>query len=636
MKKISYIVLAAILTIFASCSKDSDTILPDPEIDFIKTTQIVFNGLQGDKHDIVFNSPKPWVAEVHQSGSWLKATPLHGNAGESTIELTAKSDNFSIFSREATVEVFVDGYKAYSIKVEQKSASTGDIKVEGHINEDGIMSLRSDDKGTMFSDTIYITSTKQWTIDTDEVSKDILSFETKQTEQQQDGASKTTQLVVSADYAKFTTSSFSGKFYIKTSDGGAVAITANAQAALAVYETNAHLQGEQERLSYTLTDTIQRGVFQTTFYVDANVRWSIIDVPGWIEISDASANNIKSNGTINKDRHAVTLKVKPNELSADGKTGTIKFVDDRKTEISVVNIVFSGVGNNYIDYSLTWPASDVTGAPWAFEAHESTVENEGPFNRRRISMNFTMVTSTDYTSVATAPFHLIMVDATNGIVHKTEHHWATLKMGAASEQSVTEAGMYQKQLYIVANERGDADDNNNITKPSEERNAFIYIVPNDIMFDDLWNADGTLKPDYADNLVMIVQKNDPTADYLFALEGLADGDRFTVSPSGESKLLKVVDGSYTKCDVDITIKNSNGEWVETSNCTMTPSCDEQGNITALSFAFTKNESKYDPFKKEWTGSPREFRIQVKAFISDTEGYKVIYTIYSDQNVISNN
>lgn len=630
MKKIYFVALTVILAVLASCSKDSETALPDPNVDFIQTSTVEFDGLSGGEHSITFKSPKPWIAEIHQKGSWLKGAPLHGNAGESNIVLSPRSDNFSIFSREATVEIYVDGYQAYSIKVSQKSASTSDIKVEGHIDGDGVMTLVSDEKGTMFSDTVYVTSSKQWTLDADAASKDVLSFETK--EISQDGANKTTQLVVTADYAKFSDTAFSGKFYIKTSDGGAVPVIANAQSAVAVYETNAHMQGEQERASYNLVDTIQHGVFQTTFYVDANVRWALKDIPEWVEVSEASLSNIKADGTISKDRHAVTMKVKSNKLSVEGKTGTIKIVDDRNKELSVVNIIFAGTGNDYIDFSLSWPATDANGSPWAFEAHESDIDAEGPINRRRISLDFTIVTSANYSTIANAPFHLLMVDGTNGIVHKKEHHWATLKMGDASDQTKTEAGMYQKKLYIVANERGDADDTNGVTKPSESRNAFIYIVPNNVTFNDLWNADGTLKSNYADNLVLIAQKNDPYAEYRFALEGLADGDSFTVNPAGESKTFNVAKDSYTMCDIDIAVKNSDGEWVSTSDCTMSNTFDEQGNTTALSFSFTKNAGKYDPFKKQWTGSDRIFRIQVKAFINDTDGYKVIYTIYANQSL----
>lgn len=632
--------LFVLLTALFSCSSDNDTVLPDPIIDFIQTQSITFEGIEGDEHNIVFNSPKPWVAEIHQTGNWLKGKPLHGDAGESNISLVTNSDNFGVFSREATIDIFVDGYQAYSIRVEQKSLSTGDLKVEGHINEQGIMSLVSDEKGTKFSDTIYVTSTKQWTLDTDAPSKEVLSFETS--EITQDGAGKKTQVIVTADYAKFTDTSFSGKFYIKTIDGNAVAVIANAKSEVSVYETSAHLLGQHERTSYTLVDTIQHGVFQTTFYVDANVRWTIKNDCDWIETSAdwggpsaANPSNIRKDGTINKNRQQVTLRVKAEKLSAEGKTCMLNITDDRGMTLKVIDLIFAGAGTDYISYRMNLPANDVNGNPWAFEAHESSVEAEGPVNRRRISMDFNIVTATNYTSIADAPFHLVMVDATNGKVHQQEHHWAYLKMGSASEQTLTDNGMYQKQLYLVANERGDADDRNKVTTPSEPRSAFIYIVPREVQFDDMWKADGTFRDEYAEDLVLVSQKNDPDADYKFAFEGLADGSTLTIHPDGESRALNVVKGSYNKCDVEIEKLNDSGEWVKTTDCTMTYTWDEQDNPLVLTFAFTKNESKYDPFKKVWTGSPRSFRIQVKAFIGDNEGSKVIYTIYANQDVVKN-
>lgn len=636
MQKIFYLILfAVVLAAFSSCRKDDDTILPDPVIDFIQTKTITFEGLEGTTHNVLFNSPKPWVAEIHQTGSWLKGKPLYGDAGEANIEFSANSDNFGVFSREATIDIYIDGYQVYNIRAEQKSASTGDIKVEGKINEEGVMSLTSDAKGTKFSDTIYVTSVKQWTLDTDPASKDVLSFEINDMEQ--NGAEKKTQVIVTADYSKFAETSFSGKFYVKTSDGSAVAIIANAQSEVSVFDTHAHILGEQERTSYSLVDTIQHGVFQTTFYVDANVRWSIKNDNDWIETSadwgGASASNpsnIKSDGTINRNRQQVTLRVKTDKLSAEGKTCKMNITDERGMILKVIDIVFAGAGMNYVNYGIHLPANDVNGNPWAFEAHQSNVEAEGPLNRRRISMDFNIVTATNYTSIADAPFHLIMVDGANGKAHQREHHWAFLTMGDQAEQKRTDNGMYQKQLYIVANDRGDADDKNRLTNQRETRTAFIYIVPRDVEFDDMWKANGILKDEYADNLTMISQKNDPDTEYKFAFEGLEDGAAITVDPKGESKALTVVKGSYNKCDVEIEKLNDDNEWVKTSDCTMTYTWDENDNPLVLTFAFTRNESKYDPFRKEWTGGPRTFRIRVKAFIGDNEGSKVLYTIYANQ------
>lgn len=641
MKKIYFVAIAALITFLTSCGgSDGSTDLPDPTPGKIFPASVEINGIEGSEHTLTFNAPAAWTAELHQSSKWLEAKPMQGGAGENTITLTAKSDNMGVFSRKATVVINIDGYKAYNIEVEQKSATTGDIKVEGHVNENGEMSLISDRKGTMFSDTIYVTSEKQWSLEVDAASQNVLSFEKKEVE------TNKTQVIVTADYAKFTETYFAGKFYIKTTDGNKYPVSVNAQSSVAVYDTKAHLQNERERTSYNLVDTIQRGVFQTTFYVDANVRWTINNTLDWVEVSEASKSNIKTDGTINKDRQIVTLKVKAEKLSKEGKSGNIKLVDDRGKELKVIDLIFTGAGAGYIDYKLSWPASDTSGNPWAFEAHKSTEQADGPINRRRISMDFTATTAEDYSSIEAAPFHLIMVDGTNGIAHKKECHWASLKMGDAAESKTTDAGMYQKQLIIVANERGDADDKNKVTDATLERFAFIYLVPNDVKFNDLWNSDGTLKDAYKDDLTLISQKNDPFADYKFAFTGLAEGAHFDVAPAGESKTFNVAAGSYTKGGFVFALKNSSGDWVNTKDCTTSFTTDAAGNVTTVTVTFPKNEKKTG-FGGVSVGADRTFRIQFSAFIADGESEgegeessssqgvsKVIYTIYADQKLMA--
>lgn len=617
-----------------SCSSDGIE-LPDPTIDFIQTTKINFEGVAGEEQVIKFKSPLAWVAEVHQTGGWLKATPLHGEAGQAEIKVYANSDNFGTYSRKGTIEIFLNGYQAYSIDVEQKSAVTGDIRIEGNIN-DGKMTLQSNATGTIFSDTIYVCSTKEWTLEAEAQASEILSFKTH--DMAQDGAEKRTEVIVTADYSKWENTSFTGKFYVKTNEGTAVPVTVEALSEVAVYANNKVLFGEKEQTTYEFVDTLVRGTYQTKFYVDANIRWTIHNNCPWIETSAdwstmGEPSNVLKDGSIAKKRHEVTLRVKASELSAEGKTCTLDLTDSRGMTVKTLNLIFAGTGSDYIDYKFSMPAVDVNGNPWAFEARRNTVEEEGPYNRRRISIDFSVITSTDYSSIADAPFHLIMIDGTNGIAHKTEHHWANLEMGDPSEQSKTESGMYLKQLYIVANERGDSDDQNQVTKASESRTSIIYIVPRGISFEDMWTSEGRLQEEYADNLVLVSQKNDPDAEYKFAYEGVPDGSELTINPEGENRTFNVVKGSYDKCDVNIQVLDSDGEWVNSSDCSFTYTSDEEDNILTMTYTFTKNEAKWNPFKKEWVGAPRRFRIQMVAFIGDDKDSKVIYTIYANQDIL---
>lgn len=624
-----------------ACSKDTIE-MPDPDIDFIHTAEVTFEGIAEDQAATInFTSPKSWTAEIHQTGAWLKADLLQGNAGEAAITLSPRSDNFGVTARQATLEIYVDGYQAYTISVQQKSASTSDIVIDGHIN-DGVMTLQSDESGSIFSDTIYVTSTKQWSLSVDPSAAGILSFQTNTLPPSEQGGQS---VIVSADYSKFTGTSLDTKFYIKTTvpDGSPSGITAvpvqvKAQSSVEIYEKSHPTLGETQRTSYQLVDTIQHAIYQTTFYVDSNVRWTITDKPSWLETSadwtgTSATSNIKTDGTIAKNRHPVTLRVKASEMSVEGKTCALNILNTRGQILKTVNLVFAGISSSFVSTTLAFPGSDINGNPWAFEAHRSTVEESGAANRRRISMEFYVTTSTDYTSLNDAPYHMILVQANNGIPAKKEHHWATLKMGSNSEQTQNAAGMYEKQLIIEANERGDADDQNGLTTPMQSRSAFVFIVPRSVTFYDLWNNNGTIKDDYASDFVLMTQKNDPLADYKFALVGVKDGGSIgDINPKGESRTFDVVAGSYDKCNYSIELQKEDGTWVNTDACTMTYKLDNNDQPVSITLNFKENKPVTNPFTHQTTGSDRHFRITFSAFIDDNIGSKVIYTFYADQKL----
>lgn len=611
--------------------------MPDPEIDFIQTASVEFEGIAEDQEKVIeFNSPTNWTAEIHQTGAWLKADVLRGSKGEAAITLSPRSDNFGISSRQATLEIYIDAYQVYSIKVEQKSASTDDLTIEGDINE-GTITLESDNKGTTFTGNIHVTSKKAWDIVVEDKAKDVLSF--LRDGEPKNGVETNIPVTINADCSKLQQAGFQGVIYIKTSEGKAVPLTVVANPVVGVYANNRPVQDEQEVTTFELTDDVQHGVFRTTFYVDSNVRWTLSTLPSWLESSVETPSNIKTDGTINKSRQPVTLTIKPDALSIEGKSEKVNVLDSRGNILKTLNIIFAGAGSNYIDYSISIPANDVNGNPWGFEAKKNTVEDEGPVNRKRISLDFNIITSVDYKSISDAPFHLILVDATNGIAKKKQMHWATLKMGGSSEQIKTENGMYQKQLFIEANERGDADDKNKVTDPSQIRNAFVYIVPTSVVFDDLWTSDGKLKEEYADNLVLISQKNDPAADYKFSFVGVADGANYgNINPAGQSVKFNVTPGSYAMCDYRIEKLNQGAtEWVKAtdSECKLEFTWDDYDNPKTITLNFGENVSKYDPFKKVWSGSVRDFRVIFSAFINDDAGSKDIYTVFFHQELNKN-
>ena len=626
--------LVVLLLCVVSCKEDDAVVLPPMQPDFIQSVGITFEGVaSGQEQTVRFVAPADWTAEVHSGGDWLRAENTHGKAGNAEITLSPKTDNYGVTSRTATLEIYADGYDCYTIKVEQRSAATGDLVVSGHV-DNSTMTLRSDVSGTVFTDTIYVTSTKAWELQTEQAVPSILSFQTDGTPR--NGESKTIMVVVSADYAKFQTTNLSSSFSIKASDGSAVPIRVNARATASVYGSERPAQDEQEKLSFELKDDDRNGSYTADMYVDSNVRWWVTTKPDWVETSadwstgETLPTNVGSTGAITAGRQHITLRVKASHMNTDGHTGILSFTDALGRTLKTINLVFAGVSKDFISNTLSLPASDIEGNPWAFEAKETTVETGDAVNRKRISMDFMMTTSTDYRSIDEAPFHMLMVDATNGIAHHKEVHWASLAMGDEALSSKTESGMYTKQLYLEANERGDKDDKQGLTQPENARHAFVFIVPANISFDDLWEDEYTLRAEYADNLVLISQKNDPDADYRFALEGLANEEIIDVNPAGETKTFAIQDGSYMQIDYVIELKNSDGSWSPTSACSL----EINDNVTParLSFVFTENKAVTNPFTHVTTGSPRDIRIRFMAFIGDGVEAKTIYTIYAHQEL----
>lgn len=619
--------------LLSACSDDDkkETILSPDEL--FSATTITFDGLAGEQtNTVVFNAPAPWTAEIHSIGSWLKADVLHGEAGESRIVLSPRSDNFGVTAREALLEIYIDGYEGYSITVNQKSAATGDVQVNGHIS-DGVMTLTANETGTEFCDTLWITSSKRWSLAMDSDGSNVLSFETDG--DSRNGEETNVMVVVKAAYGKFASTSYEGKFYIKTDDGSAVPITVKANAVANVYDHEFASQNESERVSFAFVDTVMANTFMTDFYVESNVRWTIGEMPSWVE-SGAEASmitNVLSSGKVNPRRQHVSFRVKANELSRDGKSGALTIVDARGEVLKTVYLTFAGVGSNYIASALSVPGEDPNGNPWGFEAKAEYIDASNPADYwKEVRHKFNITTSVDFTTIENAPFHLLLVRADNGIAMKQEMHWAHLEMGNGN--SSYNGGLYTRELVLAVSDRGDADDQNGITSPTDWRRALVCIVPVSVSFNDLWTADGKMKEAYSDNAILISQKNDAHATYTFGFEEVANEGTVTVPSAGGALTMNIAKGSYPQCDIVVQSQNAEGEWVSVGSdvCRIDFTTDDNGNPKTMTFTLSKNKGEKNPFTGVVVGSARHLRVSVSAFLGDAEGSKTIFTFYIDQDL----
>lgn len=615
------------LVLLSSCDdKSVDVVLQKitPSVD-----TITFEGVAaGQSQTVTFHSPEEWIAEIHSISSWLKADVLHGEAGDVHITLSPRSDNFSASVREAELQILADGCEPCSVHVLQRSASTGDIQVEG-LGEDGVMTLQADETGLVFCDTLWINSSKRWSLSA--ADDDALSFVLS--EEPLQGVQKRIQLIVTVPYAKFSDTSFEGKFYIMDGEGSAVPVTVNASAFVQVFEQEYGTSEDTECVSYNLTNNVQVGVFNTDFYVESNTRWSVGSVPDWTETSVpvASLNNVLSNGNINPMRQHLSFRVKDGALSRDGKTGTVILVDSQGRTVKTIYLTFAGVGANYIDNRLTLPSLDPLGNPFGFESKASNIDAGNPEDAwKQVRREFEVITSTDFTSLGNAPFHLLLVRADNGIPRHQEAHWASLEYVARNNSAMQ--GLYSHTMAIRVSDRGDADDQNGMSDETTWRYALAILVPRNVLFDDIWESDGTLREKYANVAVLLAQKNNADADYKFGFQEVKDGGTLTVPAKGGSLILNITPGSYTQCDILLEQQNQAGEWMSLNNgvCQMDIAMDEHQEPKSLIFTLSRNKGEENPFTHVVVGSDRHIRVSVLAFIGEAEGSRPIFTFYIDQ------
>ena len=592
---------------------------------------VTFEGIaQGQQQVISFTAPYAWIAEIHSIVSWLKADVMHGEAGEARIVLTARSDNFSMGVREAELHILADNCQPAVVRVIQKSAATGDIQVEG-LSAEGTLVLEADETGTEFRDTIWVTSSKRWTLATGENVDGILSFETD-TEARQ-GEETRVQLVVKADYSKFETTSYTGSFYIRTDEGMAVPVQVNADAKVKVFDTEYSLGEEAEHVSFNLVNTIQNGIFMTDCYVESNIRWTIGSMPEWVEtgVGVGSVTNVLSSGLINRQRHHIAFRVKENELSRDGRTGVVNLVDVQGHIVKSIYLTFAGVGSNYIDNRLNFPALDLQGNPFGFEAKVSSIDPNNP-NGKQVRREFDVVTSTDYTSLANAPFHLLLIRADNGIARKQEVHWAQLEYVGSKESHMQ--GLYCHTLAVRVNDRGDADDQGGLSNETLWRYAMAVIVPRNILFEDMWDSNDALREKYASVAVLLAQKNNVDAEYKFAFDEVAEGGTLNVPSKGGSLKLTITPGSFTQCGIDVQQQNGNGDWVNVDGrtCQIDINMDSDGQPQSVIFTLNQNKGEVNPFTGQVVGDKRHLRVSIQAFLGDDAGSKTVFTFYIDQDL----
>ena len=552
---------------FVSCSEENSEFKDKTGTTIFEVEPITFEGIaEGQETEIHFVAGAPWTATFTSSNNWLSASPTQGKAGEATIRITPYSDNRSSNPRSAELMVLVDGEDfPFFVKVTQLSAAESDLEIMGDITDDGVMNLKADNTGGKFIGNLQITSSSKWNITTNENSN-WLSF--SKDKEPQDGKETTVNLTITADYQDFTNNHMNGSFNLQVPGTSPITIQVNAETVCKVFELDANSENEVERLSFEMTDTLQAGTYQLTFFVESNIVWELKNLPEWMVLANelSETSNRKDDGTLQTHRVGVGLMLKDEYLSAESRKDVIKLTDVNGNELKSIEISFEGIQGNFLQHDFAFPSSDPLGNDFSFEAKASYINADNKNDYwKKMELPFNVKTSIDYTTLEDAPYHLIMCNANNGKVLKEEVHWATLRIGDESNRSESN-GIFSKEIYLRANDRGDADDQNGLTNPASVREAFIFLVPKNVTFEDLFNSgDATLKEEYAESFSRIIQKQDHEITYELSIEGFENGGTVYLPAEGgtfQFNVLKVTSEQLTPHLIRLWYNQSTGEWEE--------------------------------------------------------------------------
>lgn len=608
-----------------ACSEDNKLTEETFGTTIFEVEPITFEGICGEQEEeIHFIAGAPWTATFTSSNNWVAASPTQGKAGDAYISITPYSDNKSSTTRHADLMVLVDGQDTpFMVRVTQKSAAQSDLQITGDVNE-GVMTLTADETGNKFIGALQIKSSSKWEIITGNHGK-WLSF--SKDKEPQDGKETYVTLTVMADYSQFTQSTMNGEFQLQVPGTSPITIQVVAAAEFNIFDSETALG--DERLNYEMVDTLKAGTYQTLFYVTSNIAWEIKNLPPWLEFANGkeTATNRKEDGTLLTRNVGVGILVKNDALSAEARSTDIILSNQKGETLKQIHVEFKGISNNYLQHDFAFPSSDPLGGDFSFEAKASYIDPEKEEDYwKKIELPFQIKTSLDYSSIDNAPYHLIMCNAHNGIISKEEVHWATLRMGDETKNSSSN-GLYTKEIYLRANDRGDADDQNGLTNPATLREAFIFIVPKNIGFNDLF-VEGTtlLKEEYAESFSHILQKQDHGINYVLKVNGLENGSTLYVPAEGgtfEFDVLDVTTDQLTPQLVRLWYNSSTGEWEER------PATTAQENSITVGFIRSQTTGELETMvvsvADKMVTATRGFRFKINAFRGDG---------YNDTNVLT--
>lgn len=481
-KKLFYSFAAASLLSIAACSSDDDSVIKE-------TSKIEFKDFSvevaaGDT-TLSFYAGANWRAAL-SSTSWIQIDPMTkaGSKGESKIILNWSAYT-GITSRSTELTITVDGENPVVIRISQLPNEP--IVV---VNKTASL-LQIDRKANggrgLFCDTLMVESNVKWTVKQEPKWVD---YEVIGSTEPQEGVPTSIKVVLKGKPNNFDAAVMEGDFVLGRSGDDSMNNTIAVQA---VSELNVINADTEEPLSKVILKASPEagGRFVGRMVIAANTNWNIANIPAWVAYT--SDNNTAEYAQSLITRKTVSFEVKDSHLDTEAMNQTIEVKDDRTGLKSTVELVFEGTGNDYFESKLFFPPDFI------FDASTYT-PNWEPIEGTVLSMDFDMVSAKDYATLDEAPFEFFFVKTNEIKTFKEEVKWAFVDFAEVQ----TRAALNTKRLTLRVKDRNmDWED----FDKTEQRNAYIVVVPKGTSFDDMF-VPGTedLKEEYFLSSRLVRQK----------------------------------------------------------------------------------------------------------------------------------
>lgn len=577
------IVLSLFLcSMITACSESKDEFQEQSIIDL---TPISIDTKSGESV-FKFNASADWKATV-SSTSWIEldASTKVGSKGDAEIKYRWKQ-NEGVEIRSAHLTITVKNEESRQVKITQLS-SEPTIHPQSSDLQFIIDPLAASGKG-IFTASVEINSNVKWTI------KDLpewIAYRIEDDKEPVEGITTQVKLVLHAKPELFSAQSMEDKIIIGRPENSNTDIEINVKASSEIFIKDTQNNEIQELLMER--SVVANNQFVGQFYVEGNTDWTIKkeSLPEWIILS--AYDNIAEYENVLQTKKQLRVFIKENLIDTDKLVAEVILENKRLNLQKAVSIIFPGTGLDYYESVFSIPQDFIFSA--------SQFDQNGNYIPTAImTMDFSVRSGKDYTSLFDAPFKYIFIGAKNGMPVAQEIYWANVDYNGKTEVAPLSSLISHDFTLWVQSRFSYMEDATSI------REAFMLIVDQDVTFDDLFEPGSSiLKEEYDKNMLYITQAGISEGDFECSIQ-----DNYVSCAKDKNELYFEIYSTPSNIYTDYD-PNS---WV------LVDFIVEGGSPSGLKVTTQPND----------TGSPRSKEIIIYQFVSDEVPEKEVYRFMVEQ------